>query len=61
MDGKNLAELNKVMLISMHEMFTTGINAMNMMQEQAERMVKALQDKNIQTYSVSTGNVAGPA
>lgn len=55
MDKKNLAEMNKVMLNAMHEMFTTGMNAMNMMSEQAEKMVKALQDKNMETYNVSSG------
>jgi hypothetical protein len=55
MDPKNLADMNKVMLSAMHEMFTTGMNAMNMMQAQAERMVKALQDKNFSTYNLSGG------
>lgn len=55
MDPKNLTEMNKVMLAAMHEMFSTGMNAMNMMQAQAERMVKALQDKNVETYSLSGG------
>ncbi len=55
MDPKNLTEMNKVMLTAMHEMFSTGMNAMNMMQAQAERMVKALQDKNMESYNLSGG------
>jgi hypothetical protein len=55
MDTKNLNEMNKVMLNTMHEMFTTGMNAMNMMQAQAERMVKVLQDKNSEKYNLSGG------
>ena len=55
MDPKNLTDMNKVMLAAMHEMFSTGMNAMNMMQAQAERMVQALQDKNLETYSLSGG------
>jgi hypothetical protein len=55
MDPKNLTEMNKVMLAAMHEMFSTGMNAMNMMQSQAETMVKALQDKNSESYNLSGG------
>ena len=55
MDPKNVTEMNKVMLAAMHEMFSTGMNAMNMMQSQAERMVKALQDKNAESYNLSGG------
>ena len=55
MDPKNLTEMNKVMLTAMHEMFSTGMNAMNMMQAQAERMVKAMQDKNMESYNLSGG------
>ncbi len=55
MEPKNLTEMNKVMLAAMHEMFTTGMNAMNTMQAQAERMVQALQDKNSESYNLSGG------
>lgn len=55
MDPKNMTEMNKVMLAAMHEMYTTGMNAMNMMQAQAERMVKALSDKKMESYNQSGG------
>lgn len=55
MDPKNVTEMNKVMLTAMHEMFSTGMNALNMMQAQAERMVKALQEKNAESYNLSGG------
>jgi len=55
MEPKNMTDMNKVMLAAMHEMFTTGMNAMNMMQAQAERMVKTLQDKNAENYNLSGG------
>jgi hypothetical protein len=55
MDPKNLTEMNKVMLAAMHEMFSTGMNAMNMMQSQAEQMVKTLQDKNAASNGLSGG------
>ena len=55
MDPKNMTETNKVMLAAMHEMFSTGMNAMNMMQSQAERMVKSMQDKNAESQGLSTG------
>ncbi|MFH2005897.1 MAG: hypothetical protein ABI333_04830 [bacterium] len=54
MDNKNLTEMSAVM----HEMFTTGMNAMNMMQEQAEKvakeLAKELQDKNMEAYRLSS-------
>ena len=55
MDAKNVIEMNQVMLNAMHEMFSTGMNAMNMMQSQAEAMVNALKDKHAESHGLSGG------
>ena len=53
MESTNLAEMNKIWLNAMQDMFRASMTAMNTMQEEMVRMAKVMQTKNLEAFQMS--------
>lgn len=54
MDHSKFAEINREMLTTMHNMFLTGMGALTVMQDQAEKMMRMMQTKHQDAYEQSS-------
>ena len=53
MEPTNIAEMNKIWLNAMQDMFKAGFQAMATMQEEMIRMAKIMQQKNVEAFQLS--------